>query len=214
MEPQTMEIIEKFKDELDVHGIGGQVFRATQVLDEIKKLHDKIEETLDNARTALTPRQINFNLPCVSPDIEEQKEDGEDLIVIGELPAKENPPTILVYNEGDSQEAIPFSVRKPKVISDLANNIPPYRVLSTHDVKLMKNGQFKLNMMRYLINAVYRAADFVNLPHLVVKEWTPRIALDLYNATKHVFFSPNTNTNAKRRYEAIVWKTYYNMLIK
>eukprot|EP00957_Ditylum_brightwellii_P129626 9888485-Ditylum_brightwellii.AAC.1 len=48
---------------------------------------------------------------------------------------------------------------------NLANGILPYRLISTHNVKHMENGQFKLNMIRYLINAVYRAVEFVNLPH-------------------------------------------------
>eukprot|EP00957_Ditylum_brightwellii_P167613 12759946-Ditylum_brightwellii.AAC.1 len=109
--------------------------------------------------------------------MEEQKEDGSSLFVIGESTAKEDQPTILFYNESESQEPVPLLVSKPKCIMldwkhrnkeklkllsvkafDLANNIPPYRLISTHDFKHMKHGLFKLSMMRY------RAAAFLNLP--------------------------------------------------
>eukprot|EP00957_Ditylum_brightwellii_P062032 4707635-Ditylum_brightwellii.AAC.1 len=56
---------------------------------------------------------------------------------------------------------------------DLANNIPLYRLLCPPDVSAIKSGRQKLNMMHLLINAVYRAANCVNSPHLVVKDWTP-----------------------------------------
>eukprot|EP00957_Ditylum_brightwellii_P023674 1786626-Ditylum_brightwellii.AAC.1 len=50
MELQTIEIIEKFKEELDVNGTGGQVFHTTQILDKGKNLRDKILEMLNSAR--------------------------------------------------------------------------------------------------------------------------------------------------------------------
>eukprot|EP00957_Ditylum_brightwellii_P072023 5474467-Ditylum_brightwellii.AAC.1 len=74
----------------------------------------------DQSITSLQPRVCickaalrNFNSPHSSPDIEEQKEDGDSLSVIGELPVEDNLPTIHVYSKGDSKEAVPISVRKP-----------------------------------------------------------------------------------------------------
>eukprot|EP00957_Ditylum_brightwellii_P053389 4046448-Ditylum_brightwellii.AAC.1 len=63
---------------------------------------------------------------------------------------------------------------------DLANNIPPYRLLCPPRISAIKCGQQKPNMMHLLVNAIYRAANYVNLPHLVVKDWTQRKAFDLY----------------------------------
>eukprot|EP00957_Ditylum_brightwellii_P138720 10573924-Ditylum_brightwellii.AAC.1 len=114
--------------------------------------------------------------------MQEQKEDGNNLFIIGELPVQEDPPTTLVYNESESQEPVPLLVMKLKCVmlncmhankgklkllgesyvftklafpnlvvnwhcSNLANNILPYRVLSTYDFKHMNNRQIKLNMM-------------------------------------------------------------------
>eukprot|EP00957_Ditylum_brightwellii_P111728 8521337-Ditylum_brightwellii.AAC.1 len=48
MELQTLEICGKFTKELDNCGIGGKVFHATQVLDEVWAVHDNIVDTLSS----------------------------------------------------------------------------------------------------------------------------------------------------------------------
>eukprot|EP00957_Ditylum_brightwellii_P004892 372767-Ditylum_brightwellii.AAC.1 len=97
---------------------------------------------------------------------------------------------------------------------DLINNISLYRLVYPPDISPIKSDRQKLNMMHLLINAIYRATNYVNLPHFIVKDWMPRKVLDLYQYTKHMFYFPNMNTNATRQYETIVWKTYYNLLVK
>ena len=50
----------------------------------------------------------------------------------------------------------------------------------------------------------------MNLPHLLVQNWTSRHVLDLYNAVKHFFVF----TSLKKSFflETIAWNTYYNIL--
>ena len=50
----------------------------------------------------------------------------------------------------------------------------------------------------------------MNLPHLLVQNWTSRHVLDLYNAVKDFFVF--TSINKRRHLMTIAWKTYYNIL--
>ena len=65
--------------------------------------------------------------------------------------------------------------------------------------------------MKKMMGHIERAAHIVNLPHLIKREWTEREAIDIYDAVKHMFMFPSLK---KRRYGTIVWKTYYNLLVK
>eukprot|EP00957_Ditylum_brightwellii_P012305 929737-Ditylum_brightwellii.AAC.1 len=71
---------------------------------------------------------------------------------------------------------------------DPSKNVPPYMLFCHHDVAHIKGERLVLNqmryLMRYLIKPVYRAAEYVNLPHLIVFDWAPSDALDVYNSTK------------------------------
>ena len=49
----------------------------------------------------------------------------------------------------------------------------------------------------------------MNLPLLLVQNWTSRHVLYLYNAIKQNSFP---SLNKRRRLETISWKTYYNIL--
>ena len=51
----------------------------------------------------------------------------------------------------------------------------------------MKGGIQKLSMMNKLVKNVEKGVLIVNLPHLLVQNWTLRHVLDLYNAVKHLF---------------------------
>ena len=73
-----------------------------------------------------------------------------------------------------------------------------------------KGGIQKLSMMKKLVKTVEKGVRIVNLPHLLVQNWTLRYVLDLYNAVKHLFVF--TYLNKRRRLEKFSWKTYYNIL--
>eukprot|EP00957_Ditylum_brightwellii_P039896 3020528-Ditylum_brightwellii.AAC.1 len=81
MELQTLEICNTFTEELDNHGIRGQVFCATQVLDEVQAVHDKIVDTL----LSMTKLSLNKQSPtaCYSPAAAGEKENA-DVFVVGE----------------------------------------------------------------------------------------------------------------------------------
>ena len=74
----------------------------------------------------------------------------------------------------------------------------------------MKGGIQKLSTMKKLVKNVEKGVRIVNLPHLLVQNWTLIYFLDLYNAVK-IFFA-STSLNKRRRLKRISWKTYYNIL--
>eukprot|EP00957_Ditylum_brightwellii_P196048 14937144-Ditylum_brightwellii.AAC.1 len=81
IELQTLEICGKFTKELDKRSIGGQVFCAMQVLDEVRAVHDKIVDTL----SSLSKLSLKGRSPtaCHSPATAGEKENA-NVFVIGE----------------------------------------------------------------------------------------------------------------------------------
>ena len=55
------------------------------------------------------------------------------------------------------------------------------------DIRDMKGGIQKLSLMNKLVKNVEKGVRIVNLPHLLVQNWTSRHVLDLYNDVKHFF---------------------------
>ena len=96
---------------------------------------------------------------------------------------------------------------------DRSKNVAPLRLLKTADIKELKGGATKLSMMRTLIRHVERAARMGNLNQLVVRNWRPENARALYDAVKHFFRFPLPKQKT-RRFETLLWKTYYNALVK
>ena len=66
--------------------------------------------------------------------------------------------------------------------------------------------------MKYLVKQITRAVEIANRHDLVVQNWSPRKAMDLYLGVRHYFVFPCLSSYKKRRYEKISWKTYYNAL--
>ena len=95
---------------------------------------------------------------------------------------------------------------------DVPSNIQPYKMLQTCDVSHLKHGKCKLSHMKKLMGHVERAASIVNQPHLVRKDFNAEHEFTLYNAVKHLFPFDSIKVGKRRRYEYILWKTYYNNL--
>ena len=68
--------------------------------------------------------------------------------------------------------------------------------------------------MKKLMGHVERAESIVNQPHIVCNNCTAEHAFALYNAVKHLFYFYSIKVGKRRRYESILWKTYYNNLSK
>ena len=72
---------------------------------------------------------------------------------------------------------------------DRSKNVPPYWVIRGSDMIDMKGGIQKLIMINKLVKNVEKGVWILNLPRLLVKNWTSRHVLDLYNAVKKTCIS-------------------------
>ena len=58
-----------------------------------------------------------------------------------------------------------------------------------------------MGMMKKLVKNLEKGVRIVNLPNLLVKNWTSTHVLDLYNAVKHLFaFTSLTKGDASRKF--------------
>ena len=113
------------------------------------------------------------------------------------------------------QNYVFLSMTLPRLLTmwhcgDRLNNIPDYWMIRGSDMREMKGGIQKLSMMKELTKNVEKGVWIVNLPHLLVQNWTSRHVLDLYNDVKHFFAFPSINK--RWGLKTIAWKTYYNIL--
>ena len=57
-------------------------------------------------------------------------------------------------------------------------------------------------------------AKIINQSAIIKKDWTVAYIFALYQTLKHLFMFHSLSVGKKRRYETILWKTYYNILSK
>ena len=232
-ESQQNKIVTEIRKELDNRHVGGDSFQASKIFEDITRLHQQISDVIGCIS------QSKQNNPSISPSISPADTDATMFDDFLRIPDEDSTEMQVTENERDTvrqkggiiiswnnckdgkMKLLTSGYRFPKLsfqnfvtmwyCGDKSNNIPPFRVLRSCDVKSMKGGVNQLSMMRYLMRHVERAAHFVNLPHLIVRKWTTRNAIDLYNAVNHMFAFPNAR-NSKRRHEQLSWKSYYNLL--
>ena len=65
---------------------------------------------------------------------------------------------------------------------DSSKNIPPYRMIRGSYMRDMKVGIHKLSMIKKFVKNVEKRVRILNLPRLLVQNWTSRHVLGLYNA--------------------------------
>ena len=83
-------------------------------------------------------------------------------------------------------------------------------MIRVSDMREMKGGIQKFSMMNKLVKNVEKGLRIVNLPHLLVQNWTSRHVLYLYNDIKHLFAFPSLKK--MRLLETISLETYNNVL--
>ena len=231
---QTCTIVEGMKTELDKRNIGGYSYQATMVLDEVKRAHDELLNKLNGITISVagnSNRNVHedpaFDAYFQIDNIEDQNERGNEVHVHNDDDGQEQTRGLLISWNNCRDGFItllPKDYQFPQLTlsillcmwycGDRSKNIPPYRIITGNDLRYVKSGSQKLSMMKKLVKHVERAAHIVNLPHLVVRNWTVRHVLDLYNAVKHLFAFPSLMRTKKRRLETISWKTYYNILCR
>ena len=110
MELQTLEILQKFTDKLDFRGIRGQVFCATQILDEVKAVHKKIVDTL-NSLSKNIPSRAESRASRQSSPRSHAENANKNTYFIGDMQDQEEErPSMVIYDDED-QEPVPLAVQ-------------------------------------------------------------------------------------------------------
>ena len=203
LKDQQKQISADLQYELNKRHIGGDAFKASGILEEVTKVH---ERTLGDL--GLGQHQHRNNEIClegylhVGPIIDEHdiQEEGraEGRAVADSL--RERPLGVVVAWRNCLGGNIRFLLESfvfptmplPNLVrmwycGDVPSNIPPYKMLRTCNVSHLKHRKCKLSQMKKLMGHVERAASIVNQPHLVRKDCTAYHAFALYNAVKHFF---------------------------
>eukprot|EP00957_Ditylum_brightwellii_P116079 8855080-Ditylum_brightwellii.AAC.1 len=104
MELKKLEICGKFTKELDNCDIMGQVFCATQVLDEVQAVHGKIVDTLSSLSKLSLKEQppTSCHLPAAAGEKRTQM-----FLLLERWKTRRN-------NNEEEQEDVPLAVKKPK----------------------------------------------------------------------------------------------------
>ena len=194
---QTCAIVNGLKTEFDKRNIGGDTYQATMVLEEAKRAHDMMCTKISSIN-----RKVNGIFVYDNPEFRDffQIEDGEAL---GKLNDKGRD-KIIQEDNGESQprglviswnncrygriSLLPRNYVFPSITltnllkmcycGDRSKNIPPYLMTRGSDMKDMKGGIQKLSMVKKSVKNIEKGVRIVNLPHLLVQNWTPRHFLD------------------------------------
>ena len=96
---------------------------------------------------------------------------------------------------------------------DERSNIPPLRFVQAHDLD-KKNGKVLVSQWRKMMQVVKMAAAKVGYMIPPSNRMSVRDTVDLYGAIKPLFWYKSLKVNHNRRYEGILWKTVFNIVVK
>ncbi|MEM7283659.1 MAG: hypothetical protein AAF438_18745, partial [Pseudomonadota bacterium] len=220
---QSERIMERLKSELDERSVGGSEYRATRIMEDVKELLQNMCLAQRAASTEIDDGSPNIDIG--DWDIGDGVSDGDVGEVLNDESPKREPNNRLMISIANGKLCLlPREYKFPKMsfpnfvvmwyCGDSTNKVAPFRLLKAVDLKEIKGGKETVSMMRKLIGHVERAARMTNRAgDLLVRNWTPKRAMTLYNATKHFFRFPLAS-RMQRRYDLLSWKTFYNMLVK
>ena len=200
-------VVKEVKQELEDRFVGGDRFQANVMLNQVQKIQEDMQSMLENIK--------NGN----GIGIGEGGSSDVKAIEVGEGESRRR-----MYYWGGKFHCVPKGFEVPRMT--LANfitcwfcgcerhRVPPLRFVQANDLG-KKNGKVLISQWRRMIQVVKRAAAKVGfmLPrnsNLI----TVRDTVNLYSAVKHLFRYESLKVNHKRRYEGILWKTVFNIVLK
>ena len=193
------DLMSGFKEELDKRDVGGGMHHAVQIQDEIQKLREElknvrvaggrgdalggISEGDGNMQRRATLHSYNGRFNILPQNYE--------------IPALTLASFLVFYLIGNPNEGI-----------------PPFRIVKPIDLKRSNKDQ-KVNAkvltdMRKMMGHVEKAGRGLDKWEDDATKWTPSLVTDLYEAVNWKFRIPPKR--GTRRFEALTWKTYFNMV--
>ena len=230
------ELTNVFRNELNIRHVGNETFRANEVLDDVKRLHEKMENLIksqENNQTQLGMRNFNGRDSRIGSIINMHEDDGAHQGQ-GATPAvrinmicndgEGNRRRRQMYCWGGQLHNVPENFKIPTMTlqtlitywycGSIQPQVPPLRYMKAFDFpQQIKTMKVVISQMKRTMKAVERAARLERFNmnggiHSTAK------ATQLYEAIYKYFWYPSLTRPNKRRFSSITWKTFHNLLVK
>lgn len=190
---------EMLRSELNRRSVGGEVFHANAILDDVRQIHEQMLQVL--------------NAPGPRSDLSGGETRGVD--GSGARNTNEAPPNMYVW--GGRFHNVPENFVIPKMnlhtlivywfCGSKHPLVPPLKFAKSWDFKNPRTIKVILSQMRLMISHVTRAYQYIG--HELGPDGinTPSKATVVYEAVNHLFKYSGTNND--RRYCAMTWKTIF-----
>jgi len=203
---------EILSSELDARSVGGEVFQANEILQEVRRVSQEMQHAINNLNNP-QPEAADVDNIANAGTIARVGDDNQLVI-----PGHHNHP--LMYVWGGRLHNLPENFVLPKMnlqtlivywfCGSKHPRVPALKNVKSWDFNNPKTMKVTLSQMKVLISHVLRGyeagghqlgSDGIN---------TPAKATTVYEATRHLFMYRGTHND--RRYSAFTWKTVYNDL--
>ena len=198
------DIMSSIKAELNERDIGGGMHHATQIRDDIRKLHFELKE--------MQQRIGGTGGSALS---------GGGSTDIGLVPSD-----FLYYQYDNRYNLLPKNFEFPKLslssfishylLGNKTQNIPPFRILSVSDLKRSGSAEGKqtnmktLSDMKKMMKFVEEAAREAGVWEDDVRNWNTSKVTNMFEKCCYRFHVPPKK--GRRRFEQLVWKSYLNII--
>lgn len=209
IEKTSILLMDNMKSELNSRGIGGEVFQANAILEEVKRVTENMETLLsgnskysnnDNDQQILP---VTINAMAETPMIVQQ----------GGVQRK-------MYCWGGQLHNLPENYVLPRMTLQTLISfwfcgsyqpfVPPLRFARAFDFARKDTMKVVLSQMKRMIRAILHAGSLKGFRY--DGNWTTAKCTQLYGVVQEFFLYPSIRH--KRRYTSISWKTYHNQYVK
>jgi hypothetical protein len=204
---------EILSSELNVQSVGGEVFQANEILQEVRCISQEIQHVINTINNPLDAASADNNADAGA--IARVGDDGQVV-----LPAHHhNHP--LIYAWGSHLHYLPENFVRPKMNlqtfilywfcgSKHCPLVPVLKNVKSWDFNNPKTMKVALSQMRVLMSHVLRGYEAVGHQLGSGRIDTPSKATSVYEATRHLCMYHGTHND--RRHSAFTWKTVFNDL--
>jgi hypothetical protein len=204
---------EILSSELNARSVGGEVFQANEILQEVRRLSQEMQHVINTVNNPLEAAVVGGDGNAGGGAVARVGDD--DQVVV---PARREQP--LMYIWGGRLHNLPENFVLPKMnlqtlivywfCGSKHPLVPALKNVKSWDFKNPKTMKVTLSQMRVLMSHVLRGYEAGG--HRLGAEGiaTPAKATSVYEATRHLFMYRGTHND--RRHSAFTWKTVYNDL--
>ena len=204
MSSSAQKLENTLKDELNRRRIGGEVFQANGILQDVRDVHQEMMKVLNDRGGGSIPGLDASN---------DANDDAEVTTGNGS-----NRRTMFLW--GGLFDNVPRGFKLPTMniqtlmtywfVGSKHPRVPPLQYVKAYDFPNEKAMKVRLSQMKTMMKHVKRAAELVNFDFTDLR-WSVEKTTRLYEATENYFRFPAVH---HRRFTDITWKTVFLLLQK